>query len=197
MAQFHPDIVLVLTGAWDLPDRSRPEWGGSYAHIGQAPFDSWLLGQYQVAADTFAAGGARVVWMTAPCTGTVWAGFAISRTGAVDNGRIDAFNTTILPQVHGVARLDLHGKVCPGGAFDTAVGGIDKARPDGLHFIDDAALWVADWLGPAMLEAASGPDPRSPTTTTSAAEPTTTPPTTAVPTTAAAPVPVPTDAGAG
>ncbi|MFN8037749.1 MAG: acyltransferase family protein [Acidimicrobiales bacterium] len=198
VAQFHPDIVLVLTGAWDLPDRSRPEWGGTYAHIGQAPFDGWLLGQYQAAADTLAAGGARVVWMTAPCTGDVWAGFAIARTGAFDNGRIDALNTTILPKVQGVTLLDLHGKVCPSGTFDKNVGGIDKARPDGLHFIDDAALWVADWLGPAMLEAASGPDPRASTTTTAAPDTSTS---TTAPAAPAAPAadggPVPAPAGTG
>jgi hypothetical protein len=156
VAEFDPDVVLVLTGAWDLPDRSLPDWGGAWRRIGDPVFDAWLLGQYQAAADQLAAGGAAVVWMTAPCTGQVWAGFAIADTGAFDNARITALNTTVVPKLRGVRPLDLAAKVCPGGAFDRNVGGIERARPDGLHFIDDAALWVAEWLGPAVLDASGG-----------------------------------------
>ncbi|MCX7620222.1 MAG: acyltransferase [Acidimicrobiales bacterium] len=149
--EFRPDIVVVINSAWDLPDRRLPNWPDQ-KKIGDPIFDEWLVSQYQGAADIFASRGASVVWATLPCTGTVWAGFAISRTGAFDNQRIRALNEQILPRVRGINLVDLDGFVCPGGRFDPNLGGIDGARPDGLHFADDAARYVAEWLGPKVLE---------------------------------------------
>jgi len=147
---FRPDVVVVLSGPWDLPDRRLPEWPEPQ-HIGQSTFDVWLLSQYQAAQTTFASHGARVVWLTTPCTGTVWAGFAIADTGAFDNSRIDQLNQSILPKLQGVRTVDLHAVACPGGAFAGTLGGVEEARPDGLHFVEAAGIWVADQIGPAIM----------------------------------------------
>lgn len=42
--------------------------------------------------------------------------------------------------------VDLFAKVCPNGRFTKDLGGVSDARPDGVHFSDDSADWVADWL---------------------------------------------------
>jgi hypothetical protein len=149
--EFRPDVVVVVNSAWDLPSRQLPGWR-ELKRIGDPVFDDWLVSQYQGAADIFGSHGAKVVWVTLPCTGNVWAGFAISRTGAFDNDRIRELNQSILPRLRGIEVVDLNGFVCPGGRFDPALGGVANARPDGLHFVDDAALYVADWLGPTVLE---------------------------------------------
>jgi hypothetical protein len=53
--------------------------------------------------------------------------------------------------------IDLFAKVCPGGEYTNELGGIDYARPDGLHFSSQSAPWVADWLGLRLLnELSSG-----------------------------------------
>ncbi|MCB1250917.1 MAG: acyltransferase family protein [Acidimicrobiales bacterium] len=152
VAQFQPDIVLFLPSAWDLPGREVPGWGGVKA-IGDATFDAWLVEQYQGAVDTWGAGGATVVAAGLPCTGDVWTGFAISGTGAFDNDRIAALDRLVAERLDGVSYVDLPAAVCPGGAYVADLGGIEGARPDGLHFSADAALWVADRLGPQVLAA--------------------------------------------
>ncbi len=148
--EFRPDLVVVMNSAWDLPNRVLPG-RSTQTRIGDPEFDDWLLRQYQAAADVFGSRGATVVWVTLPCTGNVWAGFAISRTGAFDNDRIRLLNQMVTTRLRDVAVVDLHGFACPDGRFDPHLGGIVNARPDGLHFADDAALHVADWLGPAVL----------------------------------------------
>ncbi len=148
--EFRPDVVVVLSGPWDLPDRKVPGHT-DFQHIGDTDFDRWLLGQYQRAHDTFAAHGASVVWLTAPCVGTVWGGYAISGTGAFDNDRIRELNSTVLRQIAGTRVVDLYGLVCPGDEFLLDLGGVSGARPDGLHFVEEAALWVAEQLGPEIV----------------------------------------------
>ncbi len=149
---FRPDVVVVLSGPWDLPDRRLPEWAEP-ENIGQPAFDAWLLSQYQAAQVIFASRGAKVVWLTTPCTGAVWAGFAIANTGAFDNARIDQLNTGLLPQLQGVRIVDLHAVACPGGVFAGILGGVEGSRPDGLHFVEAAAIWVADQIGPLIMAA--------------------------------------------
>jgi hypothetical protein len=42
--------------------------------------------------------------------------------------------------------------VCPHGAFTDRLGTVDGARPDGVHFSDPGADWVAAWLGPRLVD---------------------------------------------
>ena len=46
--------------------------------------------------------------------------------------------------------MDWNPRLCPGGAFTDRLGPVDDARPDGLHFSDAGADWVADWLAPEL-----------------------------------------------
>ena len=46
---------------------------------------------------------------------------------------------------------DLAGRVCPDGRFSDSVEGVANARPDGIHFSDEAASRLSEWLGPEIL----------------------------------------------
>jgi hypothetical protein len=73
-----------------------------------------------------------------------------------DPARIDRLNALLREAVAlrpGVATLvDLQGWVAaqPGGEMDPA------KRPDGIHFSDDYAPQVAQWLGPELTRIARG-----------------------------------------
>jgi hypothetical protein len=45
-------------------------------------------------------------------------------------------------------------RVCPAGRFRQRLGDVDAARPDGIHFSDAGADWLAQWLGPQLVDAA-------------------------------------------
>ncbi len=52
-----------------------------------------------------------------------------------------------------VSLMDLNAFVCPGGTFsDKYIDGV-RLRSDGVHFTDDGAPLVADWLGPQIKAA--------------------------------------------
>jgi hypothetical protein len=153
LEDFDPDVVVMLTGVWDLTDRKLPG-SDEASHIGQPAYDQYLLDEYVAAVDLLASEGAEVVWLTAPCVGPILPG-PLADNAALDPERTNYLNATILPQVAAarpeVEVVDLFGHVCPGGEYTNELGGITYARPDGLHFSPDSARWVADWLGLRLL----------------------------------------------
>jgi peptidoglycan/LPS O-acetylase OafA/YrhL len=144
--RFRPDVVMVLSTLWELFPRGLPQWDGTRT-IGDVEYDRWLVSEYEAAADFLSSHGARVIWLTAPCT---------KSKDRDEIEKIRYLNRTIknLPaRVEGVALevVDLYPHVCPGGSFTPTLGGIDDARPDGLHFSDPGADWLASWLGPRLI----------------------------------------------
>src|SRR5690606_30201367 len=73
LEDFDPDLVVVLTGVWDLTDRKLPG-SDQAAHIGEAAYDEYLLAEYREAVDLLSSEGAQVVWLTAPCVGPILPG---------------------------------------------------------------------------------------------------------------------------
>jgi sugar lactone lactonase YvrE len=51
---------------------------------------------------------------------------------------------------HRLVVYDLYADLCPDGRFTTRVGSFENGRPDGIHLSEDAAAWVAGWLGPTL-----------------------------------------------
>jgi lysophospholipase L1-like esterase len=49
-----------------------------------------------------------------------------------------------------MVQVDLDSRVCPDGRFSDQIGNVADGRPDGLHFSDSGADWVASWLGPKL-----------------------------------------------
>ena len=158
LAEFRPTTVIVLSTIWDLADRRLDGWP-RVERPGDPAFDAYLLDRYGAFVDGAHAVGATVVWMTVPCADPTHGGlpFGTPRTRtAFDPARRRHVNDVLLPQLvasrPGAVRLaDLDGTVCPGGRFKDQVGPVRDGRPDGLHFSDDAARWLAATYGPAWL----------------------------------------------
>jgi hypothetical protein len=153
--QFDPDVVVALTGLWDLTDRRRPEWGG-FRHVGDPAYDEWLLGEFEAAVEVLSAQGARVVWLTSPCTEDLRGG-VLAGSGAWDPARLRHLNEVLLPALERrrdeVVLADLHALACPGGTFTQTIGGHSEARRDGVHFSGSVARYLADILVPEILAA--------------------------------------------
>jgi peptidoglycan/LPS O-acetylase OafA/YrhL len=144
--RFHPDLVVVLSTIWDVGGRQRAEWGSGYVDQGDPRFDQFIEGEWRQAETLLASRGARVVWLTDPCA-----------ANAALSGRLRRANDTYLPALRrttGVVTVDLAAHVCPGGQFTDQLGPVADGRPDGLHFSDPGADWVAQWLGPALTDRA-------------------------------------------
>ena len=155
IADYRPEVVIVLSTIWDLADRKLPEWK-RFRHPGDPVFDDALLARYRELIGQANAAGARVVWMTAPCTDPDNGGLpfgAPKARAAFDPARTAHLNRSVLPQLGSEVRVvDLFSLVCPGGRFTETVGPVTGARPDGLHFSESGARWLADtyasdWLG--------------------------------------------------
>jgi lysophospholipase L1-like esterase len=151
--EFDPDLVVVLTGVWDLTDRRLPG-SDAVTWVGDPNYDAYLVNEYAAAVDVLSARGAQVAWLTAPCVGPILPG-PLSDNPALDAERTNYLNAAILPGLVAarpqVEVIDLFGHICPDGAYAGELGGIPHARPDGLHFSPASARWVADWLGLELL----------------------------------------------
>ncbi len=148
-ARFRPDVVVILTTVWDITPRQRDEWGSDFLRVGDPRFDAFVGDEWAAAVRVARATGARVVWLPAPC--------AADRTVSTDLG----YGTAHLARsaVHaGATVLDWTEPICPAGEFTDRLGAVTDARPDGLHFSDDGADWVANWLGPAIVAPGPGID---------------------------------------
>ncbi len=143
VAAFDPDVVIVLSTIWDVVPR---QWapGEDFLLPGVAPFDDRYVEGYSSAVDLLSAGGARVVVLDPMCV-----------ANPEHSRRLQYARDRLLPRVAqarpGVHLVDVTSRLCPGGAFDPDLGGVTGARPDGIHFDDQGADWVASWLMPMLL----------------------------------------------
>ncbi len=147
--EYDPDTVVILSTIWEIIERRMPEWSDFIAP-GDPVYDEWITSEYAEAVDVLTERGARVVWMALPCT----------RDDAAGQSLIEHFNASILPDLvrrrpRQVALVDLHARACPNGEFTDTLGGLDGARPDGVHFSETGADWAAGWLMP-MLTGGAG-----------------------------------------
>jgi hypothetical protein len=103
------------------------------------------------------SGGARVVWLNAPCYADRILPGPLSETNALRPERTQWFDDEVLPRFERaepeVTLVDLADFVCPDGVFTQELGGLKGVRPDGVHFSDDASALIADWLVPQLRDA--------------------------------------------
>jgi hypothetical protein len=142
--EFDPDTVIVLSTIWELVARRLSGWP-DFLTPGDPVYDKWITSEYTTAADVLGDRGAKVVWLTLPCT----------RDSADGQVTIRHYNDDILPELvrrrpGKVELLDLFARACPGGEFTDTLGGRDGARPDGVHFSETGADWAAGWLMPMV-----------------------------------------------
>ena len=152
--QFHPNVVVVLAGRWELDDRLID---GHWLHIGDPAFDADLRASMEQAVQVATSTGALLVFMTSPCfdsgeqnNGLPWPEDSASR--------LAAYNT----MVHQVATehpstvqvFDLDALLCPGGTFTTYFDGIQIRDGDGVHIVPTPAAgqWLDNRILPAVIK---------------------------------------------
>ncbi|MEQ8842888.1 MAG: acyltransferase family protein [Acidimicrobiales bacterium] len=146
---FEPDMVVVLTSAWDVGDRRLEAWPEPLS-IGDPQFDAYLTDEYRQVADTLTGGGATVVWMLAPCFDRGLENNPLGVSGDWGGAReLAVLNDDILPSVaaHNPGRVvlyDLADVLCPDGEPLREADGVSPIRSDGVHFSVDGSAWFAE-----------------------------------------------------
>lgn len=138
VAAFHPDVVVVQAGAWDLYDVAGT--GDSIVRPGDAAWTASYTADVGALFDTLSATGATVVAVRPPCFGTI----DVVGGGETPPERLDATRIAAVgvawqraARTHGAQLLDLDATLCPGGSSDRSL------RPDGAHYDDQGADRVA------------------------------------------------------
>jgi len=160
IASFDPDIVVVLSGVFDVRPRRLEDWT-DYKSIGDPEFDEYLAAEYERALEALTARGANIVWLRAPCTelATV-VGQPADQSPGYDPEVLAYLNDVILGTLaranpDRMALFPLDDVICPGGDFLESVDGVDDLRPDGIHFSVDGSLWFAENYGDDVLRLGS------------------------------------------
>ncbi|MGO9028102.1 MAG: SGNH/GDSL hydrolase family protein, partial [Acidimicrobiales bacterium] len=149
LKEFHPDVVMVLVGRWEITDRLID---GQWMHIGEPAYNAILKQSLEQAVRTATSSGAPLMLMTAPCFSS----------GEQDNGqpwpedsptRLAEYNA-ILRQVAAehpqtVEVYDFGSLLCPGGQFETYLDGVQIRDADGVHIVPTAAAGA--WLDARIL----------------------------------------------
>ena len=148
------DVVAVLVGRWEVADQVVD---GAWTHAGTARFDAYLRAELEKAVAAASAGGATVVFLTAPYysrgeqpDGSIWP--------EDDPARVDAVNRllrSVAARHRGLVEVVELGRRMSGGRHEYVpeLDGVDL-RYDGVHFTRDAARWIQPWLEAELLRAA-------------------------------------------
>ncbi len=158
LSERDPEVVVLSSGIWELVDR-RLLGDDTWRHLGEPEMDQYLLSELLSAIDLLSSRGATVVLSTYPH-------FEAGRDQGFqglpesDPARVDRLNELIRSAAElrpGVVTLiDFQGWLASqeGGELDP------EKRTDGLHFTDEYAEVIGDWLGPQVLDIArNGPPP--------------------------------------
>jgi peptidoglycan/LPS O-acetylase OafA/YrhL len=153
MNQVHPNVVVLLAGRWEVVQR---EYQGNWTNILNPTYAEYVKAQLEQASQLVTSTGARMVFLTAPCTdegeqpdGAPW---------PEDNpARLAVYNRLVRevaaahPSTDSV--VDLFGAVCPGGKFTSTVHGVVIRETDGVHFTLAAGEQLAPTLMPPIVAA--------------------------------------------
>ncbi len=155
IASFKPQVVMVLTGRWEVMDRT---FDGKWVHIGEPAYDAYIKRQMELAVHVIKSGGAEADLLTAPCydsgeqpDGSPW---------PEDNpARVAEYNK-LLREVasqhpRSVVVTRFHSMVCPQGRFTTVIDGVDVRASDGVHFTIQGGEWLASKLLPHVAALAA------------------------------------------
>jgi peptidoglycan/LPS O-acetylase OafA/YrhL len=153
MSETSPNVVVLLAGRWEVVNR---EYKGQFTNILNPTFAAYVKHQLELTSALVNASGARMVFLTAPCTdegeqpdGAPW---------PEDNpARLAVYNSLVRqvaaehPATDSV--VDLHAAACPGDKFSTTVRGVAIRRSDGVHFTDAGGVALAPYLMPEIVAA--------------------------------------------
>jgi lysophospholipase L1-like esterase len=145
------DVAVVLVGTWDVTDHQLPgesQWRAP----GDPQYDAWLKREMLAVVDELSARTPTVVWLTCPLIDFGLTPNGISPRHAMsDPARMVRFNELlreVAAERPALQVADLAGYLAstPGGELDRTM------RPDGVHFTDAAAVQVAGWLAPQLID---------------------------------------------
>lgn len=142
LAEFKPDVVISLYGAWDVYDASF-DHGKTWVSPGQPVFDRYYTTQVADAARRLQATGARLLWLTPPC-------FA-AKADAVDANApwYDPRRVDVLRRID--HEVGAHNGMTVSDAVHNAGCPVDRnIRPDGVHYSDSGADATLQFLGPLI-----------------------------------------------
>jgi lysophospholipase L1-like esterase len=153
-ADFAPDVVVVLVGAWDAYDR---EIDGRFIPFDTPESDALLRADLSHAVDVLSSGGARVVLLTVPYYEYRYSVNTpdVSRSAFVP-ARVDHFNEILAGVAAAderVTLIDLNHFLSPDGAIHATIDGI-AVQGDGVHFSPEGGQYVAEWLQPKLARLA-------------------------------------------
>jgi len=148
--EYNPDVVAYLARS----DTYDTEVDGSWEHLGQPTFDSYVLSRYRAALPVLSARGARVVLLSPPVSnpgvnggGQPWPESNPARV-IEDNRLIDQAAKSD-PKVASVINLD--SLVSPGNRFSLVVHGVPMRCTDGVHLSVSGGEWLAPRLLPKLV----------------------------------------------
>ena len=154
---FKPNIVLVLSGAWDTYDMNVD---GKALEFGMPEADDYTLAGLEQAVDVLSSRGGKVVLLTAPYPEK--RDLAVDgRTNRVDPERVDRLNDLYRKveeeRPEDVSVIDLNGYLDSLGN-PVALNGVDL-RIDDLHFTPGGSDIIVRWLAPQLVDIARGVSP--------------------------------------
>lgn len=137
---FHPTVVLVVSGRWEVAAR-RATPGGPWVNITEPGDAAYIRSQLEEAASIITGDGATLALATAPCfssgeqpDGDAWPEDSPARQNAYNSlvRQVSARAASLHPGSSVV--MDLAGIVCPGGRFHAVIDGVTVRAPDGIHY---------------------------------------------------------------
>ena len=146
VARFHPDVVGLMEGAWEVRDRYV---GGHWVHMGQAAFDQQERDSLARAVDILGGTGAKVALLSSPYYSQPEQADGRPQP-ADDPARVQRYNA-ILGQVAAASGgravvVSIGGRLSPEGRFAWAIGGRTVRADDGIHLTTAGAQLVEPWL---------------------------------------------------
>ena len=153
MGEVKPNVVVLLAGRWEVVDRM---YQGQWTNILNPAFAAYVKQQLNQASALVTATGARMVFLTAPCTdegeqpdGAPWP--------EDSSERLNVFNQLVRqvaaehPTTDSV--VDLDAATCPGGNYTTSIDGVAIRRSDGVHFTIAGGEYLAPKIMPPIVAA--------------------------------------------
>ncbi len=144
----HPDIAVLASAVWELPDALLPD-ATKWSAIGDPKVDEFIRNEFIIAADALSSQGALVVLVTWPHFGT-WndVGKSDAARRHTQPARMDRFNE-ILREV-AAARPDTVQVIDLAGYLGDR--SQDRSlRPDGTHFQTETFHQLSgEWFGPEL-----------------------------------------------
>lgn len=151
ISSFHPNVVVVLAGRWEVLDRT---YNRQWTNILHPAYARYVKTQLQRAVNVASSGGARVVLMTAPCydsgeqpDGQPWPEDSADRLNAYNRlvEKVAAAN----PKK--ASSFDLDAIACPLGQYKEFMGGVQLRESDGVHFTWAGGTYLGPKIWPDLI----------------------------------------------